>query len=148
MRSAAPRIHVLLRHNKCTVSVDASGALTPRSWCLRQGKDPLRESLASAAVYLSPILHLLSQQTECGASSVETESADPRFCLCCWARTLQRVLSSAALAFMRRLFRLTVCDPFCGSGTLLIEMLALASGTPATSPLQHFPFLNVGGSCC
>ncbi|KAL8439583.1 hypothetical protein Efla_003796 [Eimeria flavescens] len=99
-----PKIHVVIRHNVCTVRVAASGPLTPRVWRVRQGNAPLRETLAAAAVYLSSIFCLLRQHK-----------------------------------------RLTVIDPLCGSGTLLLELLSLAAGLPPHSPRRSLPFTKFPG---
>ncbi|KAL8427909.1 hypothetical protein ACSSS7_007468 [Eimeria intestinalis] len=86
------------------VSVAASGPLTPRLWRVRQGLSPLRETLAAAAVFLSPVLALLHQHKT-----------------------------------------LTVMDPMCGSGTLLLELLSLAAGLPPNSPRRSLPFVRFPG---
>ncbi|OEH79177.1 RNA methylase family protein [Cyclospora cayetanensis] len=83
------------------VSVAASGPLTPRLWRVRQGTAPLRETLAAAAVFLSPILNRLSLQDS-----------------------------------------LTVLDPMCGSGALLLELMGIAAGSLPNSPRRSFPFFS------
>lgn len=87
-------IHVHLYRDRCTLLVDTSGgSLHKRGWRRFQGRAPLAETLAAAAILDSD-----------------------------WDR------------------RAPLLDPFCGSGTILVEAAWIASGTPPGMLRERFGF--------
>ena len=87
-------LHAHLTGGRCTLLADAAGAsLHKRGWRRFQGRAPLAETTAAAAVLLSG-----------------------------WDR------------------RSPLVDPFCGSGTLLVEAALLAAGVPPGSFRERFGF--------
>lgn len=96
----APLIHVYLKHDKCYLSVDATGPLAHRRYHASPGKCPLRETLASAALL---------------AARVDRNLHESQKGIVLW-------------------------DPFCGSGTILLEGLSMMLGHPPGSPKVAYPF--------
>ncbi len=88
-------IFVRISKNKCTISIDSSGAhLHERGYHVKKVKAPLRETIAAAMIYLS--------QWDC---------------------------------------KEVLWDPFCGSGTILIEAALIALNI-APGIKRNFAFMN------
>jgi len=95
-----PQVNVLLKHDKCYLSVDATGPLAHRGYHTSPGNAPLRETLSSAILLASKVERHLEQSNK----------------------------------------GIILWDPFCGSGTILLEALSSFLGNPPGNPKLAYPF--------
>lgn len=102
------RIWLFVDGEKATLSLDTSGEpLFKRGWRLSKGEAPLRENLAAALVHYA---------LQASAPATNDTQSEPKITLPTKPPTKPGPASAAQSA-------LKLMDPFCGSGTLIIEAL-------------------------
>lgn len=116
-----PTVHVSLRKDECELSVSATAALHQRAYF--SACDAPDE--AEGEYFLD------------GEPSIKTTPlGDAHAAACVLKAFLPKYLQEATAQGNR----LTVWDPFCGQGTMLLEALGILLGVPPSSPFAHLPF--------
>lgn len=137
-------VHLNIIRNWATFRISMhSDPLYKRGWRQHVANEALKETFAAACVQVAePYIITRSHPDDwtCTSCMIQNPAKYSRFCFKCKAKK-SNIDNKVILDQSTNTREIQILwDPFCGSGTILIEWIARINCLPSISPTEHFSF--------